>query len=268
MKKIKIILVISVLLTVNCKAQREYFSKETDMKYFNKKNFKDWKIDNSVSTHNISYLEKGSNRVEIIEGDKTKQITLYEINSPYSYIYRYNAKTNILIQNSTFFYSMLIETTNTYDENGILIKQQNWDTLYKISIKELIKICKQRLNIDLLDLSLNLTVDRSSKFHPIYIIRIPYPNTRNTKARYVTIDADNGNILFEKEIYSKEELKEYLDNIYQTKVKNKYSSPSPYRTYNGKNYTEEEWKVFEEQQYQEYKKNKAKKSFWERLFGN
>ncbi|MEC5396032.1 hypothetical protein [Bergeyella sp. RCAD1439] len=43
---------------------------------------------------------------------------------------------------------------------------------------------------------------------------------------------------------------------------------SAYKTYNGKKYSYKEWKVFEEQQYQEYKKNKAKKSFWERLFGN
>ncbi|TWP30152.1 hypothetical protein ETU08_06235 [Apibacter muscae] len=32
----------------------------------------------------------------------------------------------------------------------------------------------------------------------------------------------------------------------------------PYKTYKGKNYTEEEWKLFEEKQYQEYLRKKGK----------
>jgi len=39
------------------------------------------------------------------------------------------------------------------------------------------------------------------------------------------------------------------------------------RTFQGKTYTEEEWKSFEQEQWGKYQANRNHKSFWERLFG-
>ena len=39
------------------------------------------------------------------------------------------------------------------------------------------------------------------------------------------------------------------------------------RTFQGKTYTEEEWKSFEQEQWGKYQSNRNHKSFWERLFG-
>ena len=206
-------LYIVLLLSLGCKAQ------EFDlrgMKRFDEKVFKDWEVDTSKLVFpGTTYLKKGNDRVEISIGEKTKQIKLTNIIDPYMYVYRYYAKTDILMQESKFFYSVLIGKTYTYNEIGKLIKEENWDAPYKVSIEELITICKQKLNLDLMDMSLKLTVERYNEEKAIYIIRIPDPDTMTgIEAKYITISADNGEILLEKEIHSKEEFKKSIEEIY------------------------------------------------------
>ena len=205
-------LYIVLLLSLGCKAQ-EFDLR--DMKRFDEKVFKDWEVDTSKLVFpGTTYLKKGNDRVEISIGEKSKQIKLTNIIDPYVYVYRYYPKTNILMQETKFFYSVLIGKTYTYNEKGKLIKEENWDAPYKVSVEELIAICKQKLNLDLLDKSLKITIHRYNEEKAIYIIRIPFPNTRNTKAKYITISADNGEILLEKEIHSKEEFKKSMEEIY------------------------------------------------------
>jgi len=38
-------------------------------------------------------------------------------------------------------------------------------------------------------------------------------------------------------------------------------------SFNGKTYTEEEWKAFEQEQWEKYQANRNHKSFWDKLFG-
>ena len=66
-----------------------------------------------------------------------------------------------------------------------------------------------------MDMSLKLTVERYNEEKAIYIIRIPDPDTMTgIEAKYITISADNGEILLEKEIHSKEEFKKSIEEIY------------------------------------------------------
>ena len=212
-------LYIVLLLSLGCKAQE--FDLRS-MKRFDEKVFKDWEVDTSKLVFpGTTYLKKGNDRVEISIGEKTKQIKLTNIIDPYMYVYRYYPKTNILMQETKFFYSVLIGKTYTYNEKGKLIKEENWDAPYKVSIEELITICKQKLNLDLVDKSLKITIHRYNEEKAIYIIRIPFPNTRNTKAKYITISADNGEILLEKEIHSKEEYKESMEEIHNPSLNKK-----------------------------------------------
>ncbi|WP_315191138.1 hypothetical protein [Capnocytophaga sputigena] len=212
-------LYIVLLLSLGCKAQE--FDLRS-MKRFDEKVFKDWEVDTSKLVFpGTTYLKKGNDRVEISIGEKSKQIKLTNIIDPYMYVYRYYPKTNILMQETKFFYSVLIGKTYTYNEKGKLIKEENWDAPYKVSIEELITICKQKLNLDLLDKSLKITIHRYNEEKAIYIIRIPFPNTRNTKAKYITISADNGEILLEKEIHSKEEYKESMEEIHNPSLNKK-----------------------------------------------
>jgi len=193
------------------------------MKRFDEKVFKDWEVDTSKLVFpGTTYLKKGNDRVEISIGEKSKQIKLTNIIDPYMYVYRYYPKTNILMQETKFFYSVLIGKTYTYNEIGKLIKEENWDAPYKVSIEELITICKQKLNLDLMDMSLKLTVERYNEEKAIYIIRIPDPDTMTgIEAKYITISADNGEILLEKEIHSKEEFKKSIEEIYNPSLNKK-----------------------------------------------
>ena len=214
-------LYIVLLLSLGCKAQE--FDLRS-MKRFDEKVFKDWEVDTSILNCNpaTTYLKKGNDRVEISIGEKSKQIKLTNIIDPYVYVYRYYPKTNILMQETKFFYSVLIGKTYTYNEIGKLIKEENWDAPYKVSVEELIAICKQKLNLDLMDISLDLTIRRYNKENPIYIIRIPDPDTMTgIEAKYITISADNGEILLEKEIHSKEEYKESMEEIHNPSLNKK-----------------------------------------------
>ena len=203
-----------LLLSLGCKAQ------EFDlrgMKRFDEKVFKDWEVDTSILNCNpaTTYLKKGDKRAQIIMDENFKQVRISDTNTPYEQVFQYYIKTGVLRKGTTLFYGMSIGKTYTYNEKGKLIKEENWDTPYKVSIEELITICKQKLNLDLMDMSLKLTVERYNEEKAIYIIRIPDPDTMTgIEAKYITISADNGEILLEKEIHSKEEFKKSMEEIY------------------------------------------------------
>ena len=212
-------LYIVLLLSLGCKAQEFDLP---NMKRFDEKVFKDWEVDTSKLVFpGTTYLKKGDKRAQIIMDENFKQVRISDTNTPYEQVFQYYIKTGILRKGTTLFYGMSIGKTYTYNEKGKLIKEENWDAPYKVSIEELITICKQKLNLDLLDKSLKITIHRYNEEKAIYIIRIPFPNTRNTKAKYITISADNGEILLEKEIHSKEEFKKSIEEIYNPSLNKK-----------------------------------------------
>ena len=63
------------------------------------------------------------------------------------------------------------------------------------------------------------------------------------------IDGETG------QVYTKEE------------YKNRNKSPETTHTFQGKTYTEEEWKVFEQEQWEKYQAKRDKKHFWDKWFG-
>ena len=212
-------LYIVLLFSLGCKAQEFDLP---NMKRFDEKVFKDWEVDTSKLVFpGTTYLKKGDKRAQIIMDENFKQVRISDTNTPYEQVFQYYIKTGILRKGTTLFYGMSIGKTYTYNEKGKLIKEENWDAPYKVSIEELITICKQKLNLDLLDKSLKITIHRYNEEKAIYIIRIPFPNTRNTKAKYITISADNGEILLEKEIHSKEEFKKSIEEIYNPSLNKK-----------------------------------------------
>ena len=210
-----------LLLSLGCKAQE--FDLRS-MKRFDEKVFKDWEVDTSILNCNpaTTYLKKGDKRAQIIMDENFKQVRISDTNTPYEQVFQYYIKTGILRKGTTLFYGMSIGKTYTYNEKGKLIKEENWDAPYKVSVEELITICKQKLNLDLMDISLDLTIHRYDKENPIYIIRIPDPDTMTgIEAKYITISADNGEILLEKEIHSKEEFKKSIEEIYNPSLNKK-----------------------------------------------
>lgn len=243
-----IVLTILLLIATGCKAQINNNLNKENMKYFNVNNFKDWEKDTSklFSSETSIYLKRGNERMKILIGDDTtKQITISDVTTPYVHIYRYNAKTNILFQESRRFYDVFIGTTKTYDETGKIIKTRDWDAPYKISIEELIFISKNKLGIDLMDMSLNLMLTRINHTQPVYVIGAPlHPEIREIGMRYITISGNTGQILFDKEIYSDKEYNENSQEIYQMKESTPFKKESKF--------------YLEDDEYQKHLKDKKK----------
>jgi len=65
---------------------------------------------------------------------------------------------------------------------------------------------------------------------------------------YYLMDVQTGRVYTQEEFLNEEEKKKTT-------------------SFNGKTYTEEEWKVFEQEQWEKYQANKNHKSFWNKLFG-
>ena len=206
-----------LLLSLGCKAQ------EFDlrgMKRFDEKVFKDWEKDNLyVQMYDWDrFLKKGDERVRIIKTDSFIQVEFSNIANPYKNKYKYDIRTKRLILQSYFFYNCPIGIWKDWSKTGKLIKEVDYDKPYKLSVKDIITLVNQKFNIDLLDMNLLLNVERSNRSVPIYnIISITKPNTRGQEIRYITISADNGEILFDKMLSSEKD----FNDIYRLEDKEK-----------------------------------------------
>ncbi len=207
-------LYIVLLLSLGCKAQ------EFDlrgMKRFDEKVFKDWEKDNLfVQMYDWDrFLKKGDERVRIIKTDSFIQVEVSNIANPYKKKYKYDIRTKRLILQSYFFYNCQIGIWKDWSKKGKLIKEVNCDKPYKLSVKDIITLVNQKFSIDLLDMNLLLNVDRYNRSVPIYIISITKSNTRGQEIRYITISADNGEILFDKTLLSEKDFNDNMNDIYQ-----------------------------------------------------
>ena len=208
-----------LLLSLGCKAQ------EFDlcgMKRFDEKVFKDWEKDNLyVQMYDWDrFLKKGDERVRIIKTDSFIQVEFSSIVNPYKNKYKYDISTKRLILQSYFFYNCQIGVWKNWTKTGKLIKEVNCDKPYKLSVKDIITLVNEKFSIDLLDMNLLLNVDRSNRNVPIYIISVTKPNTRGKEIRYITINADNGEILFDKILLSEKDFNN-MNSIYQLDSKKK-----------------------------------------------
>ena len=209
-----------LLLSLGCKAQ------EFDlcgMKRFDEKVFKDWEKDNLyVQMYDWDrFLKKGDERVRIIKTDSFIQVEFSSIVNPYKNKYKYDISTKCLILQSYFFYNCQIGVWKNWTKTGKLIKEVNCDKPYKLSVKDIITLVNEKFSIDLLDMNLLLNVDRSNRNVPIYIISVTKPNTRGKEIRYITINADNGEILFDKILLSEKDFNNNMNSIYQLDSKKK-----------------------------------------------
>ena len=208
-------LYIVLLLSLGCKAQE--FDLRS-MKRFDEKVFKDWEVDTQyVQMYDWDrFLKKGDERVRIIKTDSFIQVEVSNIANPYKNKNKYDIRTKRLILQSYFFYDCQIGVWKNWSKTGKLIKEVDYDEPYKLSIKDIITLVNQKFNIDLLDMNLLLNVERSNRSVPIYnIISITKPNIRGLEIRYITISADNGEVLFDKMLSSEKDFNDNMNDIYQ-----------------------------------------------------
>ena len=187
----KRVLYILLLLSLVCKAQ------DSNMKYFNEEQFNDWEKAGDFSKEERR-LRKEDKEVHILKNKDTLNINISSINNSFTEGYDYSPKTKVCTTYIKRFRNVIV-LIKKYDEQGNLIKEENYEKMYKISIEKLIEIAKEKLSIDLnLPRSPNVhRYDYDEKRIPVYVITNIY---YNGFGRTISIDANTGEILFDKEI--------------------------------------------------------------------
>ena len=250
-KKVFLLLLINIIFH-NCIGQiKSNNSKSIDMKYFNEKYYNDWEIDTSFPIiPETKFLKKGNNKVKITKGDKVIQVELSSTINPYTYLYTYDIKQEIQLSNGKKFHKMEVGTWEYFDINGKLQKRIDADEGFSFSLNDLIKKMKKEYKIELLD-SININISRGF-FKNRRCYQISIPTTSEYEYDVYKIDGETGEILLSPNI---------KDEIQET------SQTPKTTTFNGKTYTEEEWKAFEQEQWEKYQAKRNKKGFFDWLFG-
>jgi len=154
-----------------------------------------------------------------------------------------------------------------FDETGKLISEIDTDLHFKITPQDVIKYCQEN-NIDLFSFYTDIDrfVDEKSKqgFYNINY-RGKYGEKFGAKI-IIQLDGTTGEI--RKIVCINGRDSESVEILYDAKAENKKKEDEDnayYKTYKGKDYTKKEWEAFEEEWYEDYKKNKNK-GFWNDIF--
>lgn len=275
----KKIIFVSILLFFSIQGKSQEKDNKLDMnsmKYFNEEQFNDWEKA-GVFSKEEKRLRKENKEVHIFNKDDYISIVISSKINSFKESFVYSIRTKICTTYIKRFKSVIV-LVKKYDEQGNLIKEENYEKMYKISIEKLIEIAKEKLSIDISSPQNPINVNRydyDENRIPVYVITIAY---YNGFGRTISIDANTGEILFDKEIgggdefiieYNSED--HYINEYYPLKKKrtskSKTTKTPKTTSFNGKTYTEEEWKAFEQEQWEKYQANKNHKSFWDKLFG-
>ena len=260
----RIIVLILVLLLSNCKSQTNNIN--NNMKYFNEKEFRGWKKDESfINSEDDIYLKKDNNRVRIIKDEKEITVERTYTDSPYKKVEIYYPNQNIKYWGDEF-YSFPIGIWFCYDEIGRKIKEENLDIDYKFSVKDLIQKFQKEYNIDIEDPRKVFKCNRYNTKDSIPIYEIGIKTNEPYKWDFYIIDGNSGVTLYNTTIRRGDWISP-IEEYEKLRKENKQQKNTSSHTFNGKTYTEEEWKAFEQEQWEKYQAKRSKKGFLNWLFG-
>ena len=182
-----------------------------EMFYFNEEPYKDYVPDKNHSSEKIDrYLRKGNKYVEIQYFNSTIELSEIDSSTGMVYAFVYN-KEKLLVEITSFFQTLPIGVWKEYNDKGEVTKENDMDKQYKMSIECLMQIMKERYDIDLIKDPVSILY--TEKTRPIYIVTYSYgPYT----SRWITIDVNTGETLFDKRILG-DFFNEYEEQIYRPK---------------------------------------------------
>ena len=187
-----------------------------EMFYFNEEPYKDSEI-NYGSDSIDQKLKKGDKTVEILEDIHEIQVSEYDSHTHIKYVFTYNNETKSLMAQRIFFYSIDTGVWKEYDANGNVIKEEDMDAYYKITINDFVNLMKEQYKIDLFSNDYYVCrIDRykDNRPRPIYVVTVgPF----RFCCRYITIDANTGETLFDKCLSGDDFSDEYEEQIYRPK---------------------------------------------------
>ena len=285
----KILFFFALLLYVTICNGQNNFKNLQDMKIFNEKEFENWEIaEKSTSDYRV-FLKKERKRITISYIKDEISIKETFVDSPYIFFSNYDRETKQQILIGQKFYSINFGIWKYYDKNGTLIIENNEDNNYRFSIKDIIEKVKKQFNIDLekkiryIDLDrwrstgslfyMNLLPSEKKSFKEefYYDLSIPSFDSNNNLINMIhyIIDGQTGETLYktERADWGDKHNKSIIDEFLEYREENKRKTLSKTTTFQGKTYTEEEWKAFEQEQWEKYQAKRNHKSFWDKLFG-
>ncbi|MBS7229582.1 hypothetical protein KHA90_00975 [Flavobacterium psychroterrae] len=252
-----LIMMFCLIIVHDCYCQSKKSNKQlkkNKMEYFNIDKYKDWEFDNShLSTQERKFYKKRSDRVEINFFNTGIQVRITNVETPYKIIKGFSNESKRLSIIGYYFYQFSIKTDKEYDDNGKLIKEINYDLPYKFSLKQVIDKVKKEYQVDLENIGQESVLERfeSNKpnkktFYEVYL----KSNVEKSTWNYVLIDGTTGEVLFktsrryppDNEVITIQPFDEYIKSL----KKDEEEKTAYHKTYKGKDYTKEEWEVFEE----------------------
>ena len=272
--RVKLISILFLLAIISCKGQN--FNIHT-MKYFDEKEFESWDFDTRYPFDDeLKYLKKGNKRLEILYSYKDKEVQIKEYDTITNYYQwtTYNLETKAQIQTGRTFFNIDYGIWYFYSKTGKLEEKVDMDKDYKFSIFQLIGKIKKEYDRDL---AYKVSKGEAYRFHREnrYYYKVELFPLEREYGHFLTIiiDGQTGETLYEKTaMYSrygsglKMPVEDYYFKEQKEKQKEKQISPKT-TTFQGKTYTEEEWKAFEQEQWEKYQAKRNHKNFWDKLFG-
>ncbi|MES2573601.1 MAG: hypothetical protein V4572_01540 [Bacteroidota bacterium] len=189
-------LIIVFLLCISCN------NNTTDIEKLNTKTTEEFDLKrfHDNKTNNVYEYVVNDTIVKLYEEKECykKEVSIY--NGSFKYTFVYNKTTNSLVNESGYFYGLPIGVWRNYDENGNLIKSENYDEGFDFTVKDLIVMLKKELQIDLINneyQSLFVNRDLEKRFYFIdsyyYLIQIDY--------RTIKVDGKTGVIISDETRY-------------------------------------------------------------------
>jgi hypothetical protein len=154
-----------------------------------------------------------------------------------------------------------------FDEQGKLIKTTDYDKNYKMSFEQITEIAHKYARKYDYDAKTGINdvinnhiwwnedfavIKRDQGIWNIYFSKPHFKNEESKKCERLHIKIDDKT----QKIVKEDHYFEHWNISYPPSEERKEEPKPPFRNYKGKNYTQEEWKVFEEEEYQKHLKKK------------
>ena len=253
MRKVIVILLL-VILFVNNSLGQEY--QEDSIKTFDIKKFEEnkgkqgylneyhYKLNDGTEIREYSH-QTASNNYEL---KYQREISKEFIPIKFTYLYYNNGFLNAEVKE---FNNSDLEIKE-YDKNNTIIKEINFDKDFKYSFEDIRELLMKMKNVDIYDTRQAVALRHSN---PNAVIK-----------KYYQIHVIKSNLIDGK-WYSSPDYSLIIDdaNGKEWSPEQHAESKSYYKTYQGKDYTKEEWEAFEEE-YKKHHKKKNIKGFWDDIF--
>jgi len=170
-----------LLMFTGCATQQKTIKKEVNMRKFNIDLFEKNKNNDNYYDYVTTDQNGDSLQIRLADEEQYYQENIKVLNTPFEKVYQYSKLTYNVIFEVETFYNCVIGVRKRYNNQGELIKETDFDAGFNFSWLDLVKMLKEKYDIDLMDIkgqierNKRISVGRSNlEEHPkSYTVMIP-----------------------------------------------------------------------------------------------